>query len=168
MGAVTPETCRVVLQRINICILLHLLDFYSHWIMMYGTTSLKFIVSDTESFHVAVFRLMSQTKFCTHIPLPSAVWSQWHVYLNNSGRVGELFALKQSSLFTYLTPLLFYYFPWHCHQLLGHSGRNLTQTTRFYLIPSCILLPLSHTSSWCTAQTQIPNSYDHVFWHFAS
>jgi len=30
MGAVTPETCRVVLQRINICILLHLLDFYSH------------------------------------------------------------------------------------------------------------------------------------------
>ena len=30
MGAVTPETCRVVLQWINICILLHLLDFYSH------------------------------------------------------------------------------------------------------------------------------------------
>jgi len=27
MGAVTPETCRVVLQWINICILLHLLDF---------------------------------------------------------------------------------------------------------------------------------------------
>ena len=27
MGTVTPETCRVVLQRINICILLHLLDF---------------------------------------------------------------------------------------------------------------------------------------------
>jgi len=31
MGAVTPETCRVVLQWINICILLHLLDFYPHW-----------------------------------------------------------------------------------------------------------------------------------------
>ena len=31
MGAVTTETCRVVLQWINICILLHLLDFYSHW-----------------------------------------------------------------------------------------------------------------------------------------
>ena len=30
MGAVTPETCRVVLQWIIICILLHLLDFYSH------------------------------------------------------------------------------------------------------------------------------------------
>ena len=30
MGAVTPETCRVVLQWINICILLHLLFFYSH------------------------------------------------------------------------------------------------------------------------------------------
>jgi len=30
MGAVTPETCGVVLQGINICILLHLLDFYSH------------------------------------------------------------------------------------------------------------------------------------------
>ena len=30
MGAVTPETCRVVLQRTNIRILLHLLDFYSH------------------------------------------------------------------------------------------------------------------------------------------
>ena len=27
MGAVTPETCRVVLQWINICILFHLLDF---------------------------------------------------------------------------------------------------------------------------------------------
>jgi len=27
MGAVTPETCRVALQWINICILLHLLDF---------------------------------------------------------------------------------------------------------------------------------------------
>jgi len=27
MGAVTPETCRVVLQCINICILLHLLEF---------------------------------------------------------------------------------------------------------------------------------------------
>jgi len=40
-GAVTPETCRVVLQWINICILLHLLDFYSHWIRMHGTTSLK-------------------------------------------------------------------------------------------------------------------------------
>ena len=32
MGAVTPETCRVVLQWINICILLHVLDFYSYWI----------------------------------------------------------------------------------------------------------------------------------------
>jgi len=41
MGAVTPETCRVTLQWINICILLHLLDFYSHWITMHGTTSLK-------------------------------------------------------------------------------------------------------------------------------
>jgi len=41
MGAVTPETCRVLLQWINICILLHLLDFYSHWITMHGTTSLK-------------------------------------------------------------------------------------------------------------------------------
>jgi len=30
MGAVTPETCRVILQWINICMLLHLLDFYSH------------------------------------------------------------------------------------------------------------------------------------------
>ena len=30
MGAVTPETCRVALQEINICILLNLLDFYSH------------------------------------------------------------------------------------------------------------------------------------------
>ena len=45
MGAVTPETCRVVLLWINMCILLHLLDFYSHWITMHGTTSLKkFIV----------------------------------------------------------------------------------------------------------------------------
>ena len=35
------ETCRVVLQWINICILLHLLDFYSHWITMHGTLSLK-------------------------------------------------------------------------------------------------------------------------------
>jgi len=42
MGAVTPETCRVVLQWINICILLHLLGFYSHWITMHGNTSLKF------------------------------------------------------------------------------------------------------------------------------
>ena len=32
MGAVTPKTCRVVLQCINICILLHLLDFYSHYL----------------------------------------------------------------------------------------------------------------------------------------
>jgi len=30
MGAVTTEACRVVLQWTNICILLHLLDFYSH------------------------------------------------------------------------------------------------------------------------------------------
>jgi len=30
MGALTPETCRVALQEISICILLHLLDFYSH------------------------------------------------------------------------------------------------------------------------------------------
>jgi len=43
MGAVTPETCRVVLQWINICILLHLLDFYSHWITMHATISLKFM-----------------------------------------------------------------------------------------------------------------------------
>jgi len=42
IGAVTPETCRVVLQWINICILLHLLDFYSHWIMIHGNTSSKF------------------------------------------------------------------------------------------------------------------------------
>jgi len=41
MGVVTPETCRVVLQWINICILLHLLDSYSHCITMHGTTSLK-------------------------------------------------------------------------------------------------------------------------------
>ena len=27
MGAVTPETCRVTLQQINICILLHLVGF---------------------------------------------------------------------------------------------------------------------------------------------
>jgi len=45
MGAVTPETCRVVLQWINICILLHLLDFYSQWITMHGTTSLKQLLS---------------------------------------------------------------------------------------------------------------------------
>jgi len=38
---VTPETCRVALQWINICILLHLLDFYSHWIKMHGTMRLK-------------------------------------------------------------------------------------------------------------------------------
>jgi len=30
MGAVTPETCRVVLQWINVCILLHLLDIFIH------------------------------------------------------------------------------------------------------------------------------------------
>ena len=41
MGAVTPETCTVVLQWINICMLLYLLDFYSHRIMMHGTTNLK-------------------------------------------------------------------------------------------------------------------------------
>jgi len=41
-GAVTPEACKVLLRWINICILLHLLGFYSHWIMMHGTTSLKF------------------------------------------------------------------------------------------------------------------------------
>jgi len=35
MGAVTPETFKVGLQWINICILLHLLDFYSHWIYIY-------------------------------------------------------------------------------------------------------------------------------------
>jgi len=35
MGAVTHETCRVVLQWINICILLHLLDFYSHIIKLF-------------------------------------------------------------------------------------------------------------------------------------
>jgi len=52
MGAVTSETCIVVLKWINICILLHLLDFYSHWIMMHGTTSLKnlYSVSLRESF----------------------------------------------------------------------------------------------------------------------
>jgi len=27
MGAVTPETCRVILQLLNICILLHLVGF---------------------------------------------------------------------------------------------------------------------------------------------
>ena len=27
MGAVTPETCRVIVQYINICILLHLVGF---------------------------------------------------------------------------------------------------------------------------------------------
>ena len=36
MGAVTPETCRVVLQWINICILLHLLDFYSQHILTHS------------------------------------------------------------------------------------------------------------------------------------
>ena len=39
MGAVTPETWRVVLQWINICILLHLLDFYSHAIVNLQTTA---------------------------------------------------------------------------------------------------------------------------------
>ena len=46
MGAVTPETCRVVWQWINICILLHLLDFYSRWITMHGIMSLKNLVTD--------------------------------------------------------------------------------------------------------------------------
>ena len=51
MGAVTPLTCRVVLQWINICILLHQLDFYSHWITMHGTTNLKCIrLLSTKSF----------------------------------------------------------------------------------------------------------------------
>ena len=45
MDAVTPETCRVILPWINICILLHLLDFYSHWIMMHGTMSLKLVLN---------------------------------------------------------------------------------------------------------------------------
>ena len=36
--AVTPETCRVDLQYVNICILLVLLDFYSHYnILRYVT-----------------------------------------------------------------------------------------------------------------------------------
>jgi len=48
MGAVTPETCRVVLQWINICILLHLLEFYSHWITMHGAVSLK---KSVKTFH---------------------------------------------------------------------------------------------------------------------
>jgi len=48
MGAVTPETCRVVLQWINICILLYLLDFYSHWIKMHGTMSLIFFFSKSK------------------------------------------------------------------------------------------------------------------------
>ena len=47
MGAMTPETCRVVLQWINICILLHLLDFYSHWVTMHGTTSLEKRIKST-------------------------------------------------------------------------------------------------------------------------
>ena len=38
----TGLSCRLVLQWINICILLLLLDFYSNWIMMHGITSLKF------------------------------------------------------------------------------------------------------------------------------
>ena len=35
MGALTPETRKVVLQWINICILLHLLDFYSHSVVVF-------------------------------------------------------------------------------------------------------------------------------------
>ena len=46
--------CKVVLQWINICILLHLLDFYSHWISMHGTTSLKFIDAKRQKIHTTI------------------------------------------------------------------------------------------------------------------
>jgi hypothetical protein len=43
MSAVTPETCRVTLQWINVCVLLHQVgNPYWQWIMMHGTMNIKF------------------------------------------------------------------------------------------------------------------------------
>ena len=52
---VTPEICRVVLQWINICILLHLLGFYSHWITMHGTTTLQVYQLSKHAFAPNIF-----------------------------------------------------------------------------------------------------------------
>jgi len=68
MGAVTPETCRVTLQWINICILLHLLDFYSHWITMHGTMSLKKKVTNFVFVLPLLHPNVTQATFRTRLP----------------------------------------------------------------------------------------------------
>ena len=57
MDAVTPETCSVVLQWINICILLHLLDFYIRIELRCTNHELKktLHVSDSSSVHLQEF-----------------------------------------------------------------------------------------------------------------
>jgi len=78
MGAVTPETCRVVLQWINICILFHLLDFYPHWIMMHGTMCLrkcslhfdnvvKRIIHINKMWSNCFLRRLLRPAFCTYV-----------------------------------------------------------------------------------------------------
>ena len=63
MGAVTPETCRVVLQWINICILLHLLDFYSHYII-------------SHYFHT--LHQLNQTALCKWSPFETLLGLLWN------------------------------------------------------------------------------------------
>jgi len=64
MGAVTPETCRVVLQWINICILLHLLDFYSHSTLYW--TVIK----------ITTFFVLIQLKLSVYVPAISSSYSR--------------------------------------------------------------------------------------------
>ena len=67
MGAVTPETCRVVLQWINICILLHLLDFYSLWEIKFHTQNVN-KMSEARS-ETNKYLLCSNMQRCTTITL---------------------------------------------------------------------------------------------------
>jgi hypothetical protein len=51
MGTVTPETCRVTLQQINICTLLHLVGFLLTLILKHSTIICEFPVINMMSYN---------------------------------------------------------------------------------------------------------------------
>jgi len=81
MGAMIPETCTVVLQWINICILLHLLDFYSHNTLNYVAIRSHTSFSIRYSLRISTFDAVGDVDLLTTLLLSTASTIN---YINNS------------------------------------------------------------------------------------
>ena len=132
MGAVTPETCRVILQWINICILLHLLDFYSHW-RRYSSDTVRILWNPKSHYHVLK---PDESNSCHSSPYCEVLLNVISLCMPTfpSWSLSPMFH-NQNSICIFVLPLVFYMY-WTslspCFCQFNSAWREL-KSLRFYL-----------------------------------